>query len=344
MSYADVVFKENCKDILTNGTDTQGQEVRPHWPDGASAYTIKKFGVCNRYDLRKEFPLMTLRRTGIKSATDEVLWIWQRKSNNIHDLNSSIWDEWADPDGSINAAYGYQAGVKNICKGVTEEKLLKAFPNLVPYEVVYSYGDCCKSVYYLDKRDVNQISEEELRKNAHAIYEENPEESYWMMDQVDKALYDLKLTPFSRRIMLTTWNVSDLHDMNLEPCAYSMTFNVTDDKREDGKLTLNAILNQRSQDMLAANNWNIAQYSALLMMFAQVVGMIPGEIVHMIADCHIYDRHVPMIQELIGRKEYPAPKVTLNPEIKDFYDFTPDDVYIEGYEHGEQIKDIPIAI
>ena len=282
MSYADTIFINMCKDILENGTSTEGEKVRPHWPDGASAYTIKKFGVVNRYDLTKEFPIMTLRRTALKSATDEILWIWQQKSNNIHDLHSHIWDEWADEDGSIGKAYGYQLGVKH----------------------QYKEG---------------------------------------MMDQVDRVLFDLKNNPFSRRIMTNIYVHQDLHEMNLYPCAYSMTFNVTQKPGAD-RLTLNAVLNQRSQDVLAANNWNVVQYAVLLHMIAQVSGMEAGELVHVIADAHIYDRHVPIIKELIAREPYPAPKFWINPEVKDFYKFTRDDVKVENYVTGEQIKDIPIAI
>lgn len=282
MSAADQIFVAMCKDILENGTSTEGEKVRPHWADGSSAYTIKRFGVVNRYDLSKEFPAITLRRTAIKTCTEELLWIWQRKSNNIHDLNSTIWDEWADEEGSIGKAYGYQLGVKH----------------------QYKEG---------------------------------------MMDQVDRVLFDLKNNPFSRRIMTNLYVHQDLHEMNLYPCAYSMTFNVTHQKGDE-KLTLNAVLNQRSQDVLTANNWNVCQYAVLLMMFAQVCGMKAGELVHVIADAHIYDRHVPIIEELISREQHPAPKVTLNPEVKDFYQFTPKDVRVENYVTGEQIKDIPVAV
>ncbi len=276
MSKADVLFKAMCRDILDNGFSTEGEKVRPKWEDGTFAYTIKKFGVVARYDLAEEFPAITLRKTYIKSAIDEVLWIWQKKSNNINDLKSHIWDEWADENGSIGKAYGYQMGVKHH----------------------YKEGD---------------------------------------MDQVDRVLFDLNTNPYSRRIMTNMYVHADLSEMNLYPCAYSMTFNVTGDR-------LNAILNQRSQDVLAANNWNVVQYSALLMMIAQATGFKPGELVHVIADAHIYDRHVPIVEELISRPEFPAPKVTLNPEKTDFYEFTPDDFVIENYETGPQVKDIPIAV
>ena len=282
MSYADQVFISMCTDILENGTDTKGEKVRPHWEDGTPAYTIKKFGVCNRYDLRKEFPALTLRRTALKSCMDEILWIWQKKSSNIHELKSNIWDEWADETGSIGKAYGYQLGVKH----------------------AYKEG---------------------------------------MFDQVDRVLYDLRHNPFSRRILTSIYTHEDLHEMALYPCAWSMTFNVTQEKGQE-KLTLNAVLNQRSQDVLAANNWNVCQYSLLLMMIAQCVDMIPGELVHMIADAHIYDRHVDIIRELIARPVYDAPTVRLDPEVKDFYAFTTDDLIVENYRHGEQIKNIPIAI
>ena len=282
MSYADKVFVAMCQDILENGTSTEGELVRPHWEDGTSAYTIKKFGVVNRYDLSKEFPAITLRKTYIKSATDELLWIWQKKSNNIHDLKSHVWDEWADEDGSIGKAYGYQLGVKH----------------------QYKEG---------------------------------------MMDQVDRVIYDLKHTPFSRRILTHIYVHQDLHEMNLYPCAYSMTFNVTQ-KKGDDRLTLNGILNQRSQDVLAANNWNVCQYAVLMHMLAQVCDMRVGELVHVIADAHIYDRHVPIVKELIERPQYDAPKFWLNPDIKDFYQFTTDDIKITDYVTGEQIKDIPIAV
>ena len=282
MSLADDLFIRMCQDILENGTDTQGEKVRPKWEDGSYAYTIKKFGVVNRYDLRKEFPALTLRRTGIKSCIDEVLWIWQRKSNNINDLNSHIWDSWADEDGSIGKAYGYQMGVK------------------------HSYKE-------------------------------------GRMDQVDRVLYDLKHNPYSRRIMTNIYVHQDLHEMNLYPCAYSMTFNVTKDD-DSNKLVLNGILNQRSQDVLAANNWNVCQYAALLHMFAQVSDMQVGELVHVIADAHIYDRHVPIIKELISREQHPAPTFKMNPDIKNFYDFTVDDFELENYVTGPKVTNIPIAI
>ena len=282
MAYADDVFKAMCRDIIDNGTDTKGEKVRPHWPDGTPAYTIKKFGVVNRYDLRKEFPILTLRSTSLKLCTDELLWIWQKKSNNIHDLGSHIWDEWADEDGSIGKAYGYQMQVKH----------------------KYKEG---------------------------------------MFDMVDRVLWDLKHNPYSRRLMTNIYTFSDLSEMNLYPCAYSMTFNVTKDN-DNGKLVLNAILNQRSNDVMTANNWNVVQYAVLLHMIAQVSGMEAGELVHVIADAHIYDRHIPMIEEMLKREPYPAPKFWINPEIKDFYDFTVDDVKLENYQHHEQIKNIPVAI
>ena len=282
MSLADKIFVDMCKDIIENGTSTEGEKVRPVWPDGTSAYTIKKFGVVNRYDLSKEFPALTLRKTAIKTCVDEMLWIWQKKSNNINDLKGHIWDEWADETGSIGKAYGYQMGVKH----------------------QYKEG---------------------------------------LMDQVDRVIYDLKNNPFSRRIMTNIYVHQDLSEMHLYPCAYSMTFNVTQKPGEE-KLVLNAILNQRSQDVLAANNWNVCQYAVLVHMLAQVCNMQVGELVHVIADAHIYDRHVEIVKELIEREQHPAPKFWINPEIKDFYDFTPDDIKLIDYVTGEQIKDIPIAI
>jgi len=282
MSYADKVFINMCRDIIENGTSTEGEKVRPKWEDGTAAYTIKKFGVVNRYDLSKEFPALTLRRTAIKSCVDELLWIWQKKSNNVHELKSHIWDSWADENGSIGKAYGYQMQVKH----------------------QYKEG---------------------------------------MMDQVDRVLYDLKENPYSRRIMTNIYVHEDLHEMNLYPCAYSMTFNVTKEEGSE-QLTLNGILNQRSQDVLTANNWNVCQYAVLLHMFAQVCGMKAGELVHVIADAHIYDRHIPLVKELISRETHPAPKVWLNPEVKDFYAFTVDDLHVEDYVTGPQIKNIPIAV
>ena len=276
MSKADKLFVNMCEKILTEGFSTEGEAVRARWEDGSPAYTIKTFGVVNRYDLSEEFPALTLRPTAIKSAMDEILWIWQRKSNNIHDLKPHIWDEWADADGSIGKAYGYQMAQK--------------------YK--FAQGE---------------------------------------MDQVDNVLWQLKNQPQSRRILTNIYNFADLSEMNLEPCAYSMTFNVTGNK-------LNAILNQRSQDMLTANNWNVVQYSILLMMFAQVSGLVPGELIHVIADAHIYNRHVPVIEELIRRPQYPAPKVSLNPEIRDFYDFTTADITVEDYQTNPQVKNIPIAV
>jgi thymidylate synthase len=276
MSSADIAFIRTCREILENGDVCKDEKVRPKWEDGTPAYTVKKFGVVNRYDLSKEFPLLTLRPVSLKLAVDEILWIWQKKSNNIKDLGSHIWDSWADENGSIGKAYGYQMSVKH----------------------QYKEG---------------------------------------MFDMVDRVLYDLKNNPCSRRIMTNIYNFQDLHEMALYPCAYSMTFNVVDDR-------LCAILNQRSQDMLAANAWNVAQYAALVLMFAQVSGLKPGEFVHVIADAHIYDRHVPIVEEIIKRTPFPAPKVTLDPEITDFYKFTPESFKVENYQHGEKIGRIPVAV
>ena len=276
MGSADIAFINTCKDILENGSWVRDEKVRPKWLDGTPAYTKKKFAVVNRYNLEEEFPLITIRPISLKSAIDEILWIYQKKSNNIHDLGSHIWDSWADETGSIGKAYGYQAGVKH----------------------QYKEG---------------------------------------MFDMVDRVIYDLKNNPCSRRIMTNLYNFADLHEMALYPCAYSMTFNVT-----DGKLC--AILNQRSQDMLAANAWNVAQYAALVMMLAQVCGLKPGEFVHVIADAHIYDRHIPIVEELIKRPVFPSPVVTLDPDIHDFYDFTPDSFRVENYEHGAGIGKIEVAV
>lgn len=276
MSYADQVYIETCKRILSEGVRDDELAVRPHWEDGTPAHTVKLFGVVNRYDLRKEFPLMTLRRTYYKSAIDELLWIWQKKSNRVAELSSRIWDAWADEKGTIGKAYGYQLGVKHH----------------------YPEGD---------------------------------------FDQVDRVLYDLKHNPQSRRILTNLYNHADLSEMALYPCAYSMTFNVS------GKV-LNAILNQRSQDMLAANNWNVVQYAALVCMFAQVSGLIPGELVHVIADCHIYDRHIPMVEKMIAQEPLPAPKVTLDPTVTDFYAFTKDSFTVENYRYQPFEEKIPVAI
>jgi thymidylate synthase len=276
MSKADILFKKTCKDIIDNGYSSEGQNVRPKWEDGVFAHTVKKFCVVNRYDLSEEFPILTLRKINFKAAIDEILWIWQKKSNNIKDLNSRIWDSWADESGSIGKAYGYQLSVKHN----------------------YSDGE---------------------------------------FDQVDRVLKDLKENPYSRRIITNIYNHYDLSEMNLYPCAYSVTFNVTGDK-------LNAILHQRSNDILVANNWNVIQYAVLLHMFANVSGFKAGELVHVIADAHIYDRHVPIVEELINRPEYPAPKLVINKEIKDFYKFTVDDFKLDNYQCGEVIKKIPVAV
>ena len=276
MSRADEIYIATCRDILENGFYDTDLEVRPKWADGTPAHTVKKFGVVNRYDLREEFPIMTLRRTYWKSALDELLWIWQKKSNRIAELGSHVWDEWAGEDGTIGKAYGYQLGIKH----------------------QYKEG---------------------------------------MFDQVDRVLYDLKHNPASRRILTSIYNFQDLHEMNLYPCAYSMTFNVSGN-------TLNAILNQRSQDMLTANNWNVCQYSMLLMMVAQVSGLEAGELVHVIADCHIYDRHIPAVKAMLEREGLPAPKVTLDPTVTDFYAFTKDSFRVEDYQYHPFEFEIPMAI
>ncbi len=276
MSIADQIFINTCRDILDNGISDEGLPVRPKWLDGTPAHTIKKFCIVNRYDLSKEFPIITLRRTAFKSAIDEILWIWQKKSNNVHDLNSHIWDSWADEQGSIGKAYGYQLGIKH----------------------TYPEGE---------------------------------------FDQVDRVLFDLKNNPQSRRILTNIYNFQDLHEMHLYPCAYSMTFNVTGNK-------LNGILNQRSQDTLTANNWNVVQYAVLLHMFAQVSGLEAGELVHVISDAHIYDRHIPIVEEILKNPQYPAPTFKMNKDIKNFYDFTVDDFELENYQYTKLDKKIEVAI
>ena len=276
MSMADKIFIANCRDILANGVWDTHLSVRPKWDDGESAHTVKKFGIVNRYDLSKEFPILTLRRTFLKSAVDELLWIWSAKSNNVNELRTRVWDQWADESGSIGKAYGYQLAVKHH----------------------YPEGD---------------------------------------MDQVDRLLFDLKNNPSSRRIMTNIYNFADLSEMALYPCAYSMTFNVSGD-------TLNAILNQRSQDMLAANNWNVCQYAVLTHMLAQVSGLKAGELIHIIADAHIYDRHVPVIEKLIAGTEHPAPQFSLDPSVDDFYKFTRDSFTLDGYEYNEFNETIPVAV
>ena len=276
MSYADEIFIKNARDIIDHGYSDAEYEVRPHWEDGTPAHTIKCFAQVSRYDLSREFPIMTLRKTNLEAAIDEILWIWQKKSNNVHELNSHIWDAWADEAGSIGAAYGYQLGIKNH----------------------YREGD---------------------------------------FDQVDRVLYDLKHNPNSRRIMTNIYNHADLYKMNLYPCAYSMTFNVTGKK-------LNAILNQRSQDMLTANNWNVCQYAILVHMLAQVNGFEAGELVHVVADAHIYDRHIPLVEKMLENEPLPAPKLHINPEVKDFYQFKVEDFNLEGYEYHKLGQKVPVAI
>lgn len=275
MSLADEIFVANMKEIKENGFWDTDLPVRPRWSDGAPAHTVKKFGLVNRYDLQKEFPILTIRRTAFKSCVHELLWIWQKKSNNINDLKPHIWDQWADENGSIGKAYGYQLGVKHH----------------------YKEGD---------------------------------------FDQVDRVIYDLKHNPSSRRILTNIYNFQDLHEMNLYPCAYSMTFNVSGD-------TLNGILNQRSNDMLTANNWNVVQYAVLLMMFAQVSGLRAGELVHVIADAHVYDRHLPIVDEIIGLERYPAPKIEIDTSVKNFYDFTVDSFRLVDYKCNEKKYVIPVA-
>jgi len=276
MSKADQIFVDMCRNILAEGFPSEGYDVRPRWEDGAPANYLKSFGVVNRYDLQEEFPIITLRPTNLRGAVDEVLWIWQKKSSNIRDLGSRIWDAWADEAGSIGKAYGYQMSIKH----------------------QYPEGE---------------------------------------FDQVDRILYDLKHNPYSRRIIANMYNHNDLHQMSLYPCAYGVTLNVTGDR-------VNMILQQRSQDVLVANNWNVCQYAVLLHMFAQVSGLVAGELIHVIADAHIYDRHIPLVEELLTRDTYPAPELVINKEIKDFYDFTVDHFHLEGYRAGAQIKNIPVAV
>lgn len=310
MSIADNIFIQNCKDIIENGYDTCNEPTRAKWDDGTPAPTIKLFGVVNKYDLSKEFPIMTLRNINWKAALDEILWIWQKKSNNIKDLNSHIWDSWADEEGSIGKAYGYQLGTTFI----HHTGDYKHFDNVIYKKFPSGYHT----------RNTQNGHDE---NNCINIY----------LDQVDAVLYDLKYNPSSRRIMTNIYNFQDLHEMNLYPCAYSMTFNVVGNK-------LNAILNQRSQDTLTANNWNVVQYALLLHMFAQVSGYEVGTLVHVVADMHIYDRHIKQVQELISREPLPAPVLKINPDVKNFYDFKVEDFELINYQNHGGVGKIPVAI
>lgn len=332
MSLADKIFVSMCQDILDNGMSTEGQEVRAKWEDGTPAYTIKKFGIINRYDLSKEFPALTLRKTAIKSAFNELCWIWLKKSNDIRQLDSKIWNQWARSDHTIGSAYGFQFQKLYPFKDITSTGLANAFGT----------ADVIIKESIINSRPTSFIPmiKDSILVEPIIIYDRTTDIFY--MDQVNRVIYDLKNNPFSRRIMTNLYNFNDLWDMALYPCAYSMTFNVTKDS--EGNLVLNGILNQRSQDVLVANNWNVVQYALLIHMLAQVCGMKVGELVHVIADAHIYDRHIPLIKELISREQYPAPNVILDTHIDDFYMFTDDDLIIQDYQHGKQLENIPVAI
>ena len=314
MSRADVIFVENMKDILENGMSTEGLGNRTKWDDGSEAWTKKVFGRCNKYKVAEEFPALTLRKTALKSAMDEILWIYQKKSNKVADLKSNIWDEWTDDKGEIGKAYGYQ--VNQIAFRMKMD--IDKFTDEMRKEMVENYP----STYIVERRSEGKV--------------------LIGMDQMDAVIWDLKHNPFSRRIMISLWNVSELIYMNLEPCCWNVTFNVTINP-ETGKKVLNMALNQRSADMLTANNWNVAQYALLQMMLAQVCDMEVGELMHTIVDMHCYNKHFEMVEELITREQFPAPKVRLNPEVKNFYDFTIDDLIVEDYQAGPQLK-IPVAI
>ena len=285
MTEADKNFIDTCKEILNHGYSSEGTGVRTRWEDGKEANYISIVGVTNKYDVEKEFPMITLRNNTntVKRAIDEILWIWQKKSNKVSELNSHIWDQWADEKGTIGKAYGYQLAKK------------------------YKF------------------------KTKEGIKE---------MDQVDYVLYLLKNDPASRRIMTNIFNHEELKDMNLEPCAYGTQWLVKGEK-------LHLILNQRSQDMLAANGWNTMQYAALLHMFAKASGLKVGTLTHNIGDCHIYDRHIPLIERLIEAKPMDvSPKLVINNDTTNFYDFKVEDFEIQGYDYNKEIKlgKIPVAI
>ena len=318
LNKTDEIFKKMIAEIMENGFSNEGQEVRPKWEDGTPAYTKKLFCVVNRYNLSEGLPILTLRKTNWKAALDEILWIWQLKSNKVADLNSHIWDAWAK-DGNIGKAYGYQLGKLDIYTDVTEEGLAKAFGE-VPIQD-YKYDS---AVYDKVYRNGGYYALHNKRKNA------------WELDQVNKVIYDLKVNPYSRRIMTNIYCFADLHEMNLYPCAYSMTFNVSGNK-------LNAILNQRSNDTIVANNWNVVQYALLVHMFAQVAGLEVGELVHVIADAHIYDRHFEIAEKLLARESFAPPKLVMNKNVTDFYKFTVDDFSVENYQFGESVGRIPVA-
>lgn len=332
MSYADQVFKQTLNTILTEGTSDATLQVRPRWEDGIPAHTVAKFGVVTRYDLSKNFPLITLRNPYLKSAVEEMLWIWQKKSNNIHDLKTHVWDLWADKKGSIGKAYGYQQACRYPYKGIHVKELKKAFPG-IERGLVFEYADMGDIAYGYDVEHNCLNQGYDFVNHPIAIRKD----SYMYMTQLDKVIYDLVNNPASRRMLVTMWNPADLHQMALEPCAHTMTFSVVGNK-------LNGILHQRSQDFLTAFAWNECQYASLILALASIYGFEPGEFIHVIANCHIYDRHIPIAKELAAAPEHEEPIVKINPDVKSFYDFTPNDVIIENYQSNPFHTKIPVAI
>lgn len=302
MTQYDEIFVKNLVDILSNGSEYESRAI---WSDDwTKAKCLKRFSIVNRYnsDFSNKPPIGTIRKFPIKNCIDELLWIWQKKSNNIKDLKSHIWDSWADPNGSIGAAYGFQV----------KSKLRKV-----------SHTD-------------------EVMGNTEGVHHQ--EVTTYFLDQTDFVIHELKYNPDSRRIITDLYSIDQNGLMGLDPCCYSCTWNVT---YKDGKPYLNLLLNQRSQDMIVANNWNVFQYWILQNMFANECGWLEvGELVHVIADAHIYDRHIPIAEHMIeiakDTENFSDPKVII--PNKGFYEYTVDDFKLENYQYAENIKDIPVAV
>ena len=300
MSLADKYFKEAANKILTEGYSDESMQVRPHWEDGTPAHTIKTFCYVCRYDLSKEFPILTLRRQAFKTMIKELLWMWQMKSNNINDVDFHIWDQWADENGSIGKTYSYQLAQKYGHHKIKEGEDLSSYPSA-----------------------------------------EIGNDGWVYLDQVDGVLYDLKNNPASRRIITNMWQIKDLKDMNLAPCVYETLWDIT----PDGKLNMTLI--QRSGDMCAAaapGGFDTIEYATLLYLMAHVCGYKPGEFVHIVNNLHIYDRHIDIIKKVCNNPEYDAPKLWINTDKTDFYDFTIDDFKLIDYQSTKLEEKIEVAI
>lgn len=309
MSRVDKIYQENLSLIMSQPWE---EVKRPVYNDGSGVKVKRILQVCNQYDLRREFPLGSLRPVNYKGCIKEILWIWQKRSVNTKNLGLHIWDQWSDENGTISGCYGDMIDRPVILTKDENDAEEKGFDTIRFWE-----------------------SQSKLIDESVFRYEQSNEiMGYGFKNQTDFILWSLKNDKSSRRVISSMFDPVTNGIKPLQECAFQINLSVKGDE-------LYMTLYQRSLDMVTAGLWNVCQYAALMTMFAHDAGLKPAVFTHFVQDMHVYDRHEEQANELIGRSLFgPIPQVTVSSRMdgKGFYYFTEDDFEVWQYEPKEQIK------